>query len=286
MVHISRFNYLLKLIEKKSSKKNPVLLNRKNQSKSIAFILDLNSTIFFKNRNIIPIFLDVWGNQIELLLEVTKYIEVFFVTSLEVFNLIRDMRRGVYYIPLSVSDKWIINDVPVKDIDVIQIGRKNNVLHEYMMKYLEKFSEVNYIYQDFIDGEKTYISTKFGNINYLKNREEYMNLIKRSKVSLVSSPGIDDSRKTYGIDFITPRFYESAINYSYMIGRYNNNSETEYLNLSKVCDNVKSYSQFEQLLETYLSNEEFEKKKEYDLFIKKNLTSNRANEIIKALERR
>jgi hypothetical protein len=285
LVYISRFQFFLNRVERKFCNNSHYFLNNKNKRNNIAFILSLNSSIFFRDKNIIPIFIDVWGNEIELLLELTKYIEVFFVTSFEIFNIIKEMRGGVYYIPLSVSDKWINNYIPVKDIDVIQVGRKNKVLHEYMMIYIEKFKDINYIYQDIVDKKRVYISTKFGNIGYLENRENYMNLLKRSKVSLVSSPGIDDSRKTYGIDCITPRFYESAINYSYMLGRYNSNIETEYLGLSEVCDNVKSYEQFENLIITYLGSKNFIKKKEFDLFIKKNLTSYRSNEIRHVLEK-
>lgn len=114
---------------------------------------------------------------------------------------------------------------------MIQFGRKNPVLHSYMLKYCKLYPNVEYVYQT-SDGSLTYTSTTRGNIGKFDNRPEYMQMIAKSKVSLVSTLGIDKSKNMGGIDFFTPRFYESAAYYCHLIGRYTMNDE-EINNLRK-----------------------------------------------------
>jgi len=276
-LYINKPEYLFNKIKGKLLHNN-VLKNCENE-KSIAFIIDLPSCKYYENKDVAPIFCDVWGNQSRELLSKTYKLDFFFVTSIDIYNLIKEERDNIFYIPLSVSDKWINKSFPEKSIDVVQAGRKNPVLHEYMLRFVMKYPMTEYIYQQYKNKQIHYISTQRGDIGNFGTREKFMELLKHSKISLVSSPGADNSRNTFGIDFITPRFFESAVNYTYMLGRYTNNEESQFLNISSVCDNVSSYLQFETLIQNYLESNIFLKTKEYDTFIENNLTSTRANTI-------
>jgi hypothetical protein len=183
--------------------------------------------------------------------------------------------------PFSISDKYIANKIPIKNIDVIQLGRKNPILHQYMLDYCEKYKNIEYVYQICNKGHLEYVSTLRGNIGRYDTRQQYIELLSSCKISLVSTPSVDDSKKFHGIDFVTPRFFESAAFYCYMIGRYTENKETDLLGLSSICTNISSYESFENEISRLLSYKEFKYKDQYDVFLKNNCTSKRCKEIIK-----
>ena len=251
----------------------------------IMFIMNAASYHLLPTNNIIPIFLDFPINMIENISYVTKRLPIFFVTCKDIYNiLLSNGVKNVRYMPLSISDKYVQGDVPKKEIDVIQFGRKNKVLHDYMLKYCKDNPNVEYIYQT-DNGTLTYISTTRGIIGKFDSRDEYFDLIKSSKISLVSTPGFDNSRTAdFGnIDFVTPRFYESAASYCHLIGRYTSNDETTDLRLSDVCPNVDSYSEFANLVDAYLS-EDYDWRVQRE-FVNNNLTSLRADYIISEIEK-
>lgn len=247
---------------------------------NFVFIMNSNEYRLYTKKDYIPIFLDFYASDVDEIIKATEKLPLFYVTSYDVFKIMKQKGcKNVKYIPLSISDKYVNSEENKKTIDVIQFGRKNKILHEYMLKYCDSHKDVNYVYQT--DGEKlTYYSTQNGDIGTFETRAEYFDLMSQCKVSLVSSPAVDGGRDFgEGIDFITPRFYESAANYCYMVGRYTENDETRNLKISTVCDNIKDYQQFEQCLDRYLSDDEFLKKREYEEFLENNKTSKRVETI-------
>lgn len=140
-------------------------------------------------------------------------------------------------------------------------------------------TDVDYIYQK-AEKKLTYYSTKNGDLGSFDERKMYFELLAKCKVSLVSSPVIDGTRDFgRGIDFITPKFYESAVNYCYMLGRYTENEEAEMLKIASVCNNIKNYKQFEKWLDEYLVSTNFLKKQEFEDFLKNNMTRVRCETI-------
>lgn len=231
-------------------------------------------------QNIIPIFLDFPVRMIDPIIKATAGLPVFFVTCKDIYNiLIEKGTRNVHFMPLSISDKYFADEAPKKTVDVIQFGRKNSVLHDYMLKYCELHPTVDYVFQSG-DGTLTYESTTRGNVGKFDTRKEYVDMIKSCRVSLVSTPGCDKGRSgEFGaIDFVTPRFFESAAFYCHMIGRYTDNEETEELELGKVCPNVKSYEEFEKLIDLYLSAADWDWTTQRE-WTRRNLTSVRAKYI-------
>ncbi len=71
--------------------------------------------------------------------------------------------QNVYFIHRCVSDQYFTQEVPAKDIDVIQIGRKNPVMHQFMLDYCKEHPDVEYIFQS-EDASLNYNSTTRGNI--------------------------------------------------------------------------------------------------------------------------
>lgn len=244
--------------------------------------------------NGIPIFMDVWTDEhVEYIVQKTRDLQLFYCTSLEVYRKIKekDYHSVVKYMPLSVSDLYFSENFSRykrKSIDVIQVGRRNQVLHEYMMRYVEKYPQIDYVYTNGIAHNELieYVSTKRGNIGTIVDRENYIKVLSSAKVSLVSTPAIDGSnRLANGIDFLTPRFYESAILGCAMVGRYGVNEETA--KISAIIPNITTYDQFIMEMDRALSMGSEELYHREESFIKENLTTCRATQIendIKALQ--
>lgn len=248
------------------------------QNMRLAFIMNANDYCLYVDRNVIPIFLDFPEKMVSIIVEKTKMLPFFFVTALEVYDLLKNYgSENVIYLPLSISDMYFSDIVPTKKIDVIQFGRKNPVLHEWMMGYVTAHPEVEYVYQS-NNGSLTYLSTTRGNLGKFDKRKEYIDLLKSCRISLVSTPGMDKSRMDFGnVDFFTPRFFESAAFYCHMLGRYAENNEADFLKIHSVCFNVKTKMEFFDSMDKMLKLPNEINVCKYKEFLDFNLTSKRAD---------
>ncbi len=287
MLHLELKNVRKPFMEKlrwKVYRRFPALKSRKKftYDKSarggVVFIFSGGSAWQYPLKNMLPIFLDTPMGECGYIEQITRPLPVYFVTALDTYYGIKAKNPSarVAYLPLSVPDQYIKKQIPKKEIDVIQFGRKNAVLHNYMLEYCRKHPSVEYVYQT-KDASLTYVSTKRGKIGRFAGRANYMKLMGKCKVSLVSSPCVDGGRKAdFGdMDFITPRFYESAANWCYMVGRYTQNEEANRLNLASVCPNVRTKDEFIQVLEQALSASQFLFPDAYEAFLKLHATSKR-----------
>lgn len=253
-----------------------------NNQWNLAHVMYPRLSYRYRNLSVIPIYLDVPKKWIKKIVWETRKLPIYFVTCYDAYEMIKGMGgENCKFLPLSISDRWYKNEVPAKEIDVIQMGRKNSVLHKYMMKYCACHPEVEYVYRD----KTGYISTVHGEIGDADTREEYMNLLSKAKISLVSTPAIDGDKDFGGFDFFTPRFFESAVNYCHLIGRYPNNAEAQFFEIKNICKNSTSYDLFEKYIEENLSIDCSENLVRYDRFIKANLTSERAKILKKQLQK-
>lgn len=242
------------------------------------------------NGNCLPIYVDVWNDSIKYVAASTKKLRLFYVTSRAVYDLIKaeDPGSNVRYMHLSVSEKYFSPNFEKyrrKSIDVIRIGRRDPLLHEYMLRYADEHKDIEYVYADTAGKYSCYMSTTRGNIGEISSREDFINTLSSAKVSLVSPPGMDKKNpQKYGINFPTPRFYESAILGCSLIGRYPDNQEFRELNMSRYCPNITSYNHFSRELERALAMTPEELYAQNHDFILNSLTSRRAEQIQKDLE--
>ncbi|MBW4890081.1 hypothetical protein KXQ82_10155 [Mucilaginibacter sp. HMF5004] len=243
---------------------------------------------YIYQENSVVILLDVFANNIDLVPQYFKN-KLIFVTNIEVLDHFKGkaIAQRMRYIPLSISDKYFNANVPVKKIDVLQMGRQNPVLHEWMLKVTNKYPEIEYVYAKNENGINVYFSTTKGILNEKTgSREEFMAFLGSAKVSLLSAPGIDggDQIRTGGFNPVTPRFYESAVNYCYMIGRYPDAPDFELNKISSVCERPENYDEFEKAVLSMLKTP-FNLQDKYNVFIKQHLTSTVAQSIKQELEK-
>ena len=258
------FNYLLR------KKKNICFISHQ------LYVIDMPSHYIYQP-NSIPIFIDCFKTMAEKIVSYCKKNPLLFVTDYEVYQELQQTRiaHKTKYIPLSISDIHIKKTVPEKKIDVLQMGRQNPVLHEWMIRFTKKFPEIEYVYANRKDEIHAYYSTTQGWIHEtVDTRDEFMQFLGSAKISLLSSPGIDggDKARTGGYNPVTPRFYESAINYCYLVGRYPDSPDFIHNDVSSVCERPENYEDFETVILKMLA-EPFSLQKKYQPFIEKHLTS-------------
>ncbi|OON67485.1 hypothetical protein B0919_17790 [Hymenobacter sp. CRA2] len=107
-----------------------------------------------------------------------------------------------------------------------------------------------------MNGEFYYESNKNGIIGKFQSREKYLELLRASRISFYSTPGIDGGEvRTGGFNPVTPRYLELLSAQCRLIGKYPDNEETEFYELKKVCPSVGSYEEFEQVMLRYLNDD-------------------------------
>jgi hypothetical protein len=266
-------------------------LKRKSISKYIVFEMSPRkhfTNTYSTNVNAIPIIIDYWKhNDVDAFCSTYKNCELVLISSLEVYNWLKEngCDLQIHHFPLSISDRYRLTETIYfdKEYDVIFAGRMNNVMLEYMMELSTKYSDVEYVYQENVNDILYYKSNKRGIIGSFHTRKEYVDLLRKSRVGIYTTPGIDGGEnRTGGFNPVTPRFLELLSSKCLMLGRYPENEEINFFEVNKVCPNIHSYSEFERYIMHYL-NQTTIPTEAYIGILSKHYTTNRViqlNEII------
>lgn len=241
-------------------------------------------------KNIMPIIFDVTVDDLPYLIRLTRHLPCYFVTALSIYNMVRNRypKSNIYYIPQSISSAYIgYADSVDKDIDFIQFGRKDKILHECAIKYCKLHTGYKYIYrkEDYVlDSEMVmYSDGKEKKIGIIASREEFMSYLGRSRFALCSTPLASGARSFGdGIDFLTARWYESLIAGCHILGHWSEQAdhEMQMTGLSEISDNICDYDDFDFALREC---EVLDKPCLLKL-INRNTTSSRAIEVKTVLE--
>lgn len=266
------------------------LLRKKSDTFFINFqlyVMDIPNHYIYQP-NFISIIIDCFRDRVDRVPELFKKNPLVFVTDYEVFQYLQltSIAPKLRFIPLSISDIYYRQTVPEKKIDVLQMGRQNPVLHDWMMEVARKFPSIEYVYAEKKNEMHTYFSTTRGWIeDKADTREQFIQLLSSAKISLVSSPGVDGGEltRTGGFNPVTPRFYESAVSYCYMIGRFPDSPDFIYNKVANVCERPTSYEEFEMCVIDLL-HKPFDRQAVYEPFIQQHLTSTVAKTIKKEID--
>jgi hypothetical protein len=226
--------------------------------------------------NFIPILIDCFEDVMGKVPHYFRKNKALFVTNVEVYSrlLNSSLRDKVRYVPLSISDTYFSEQIPRKTVDVIQVGRQNPVLHEWMLKVVERSPEIEYVYAKFEDGKHIYFSNHRGTVGAIETRKVFMDFIGSARIALLSSPGIDGGEKrTGGFNPVTPRFYEAAVKYCYIVARYPKEAADFVQNgIERVALKPETFTEFEETIHSLLKMP-FSRTESYRPFIQEHLTS-------------
>ena len=255
--------------------------------RKLSFSYNLYSRDAFKAnyKEIIPCIIDFWLTQ-------DKEFDAFYrsydkcplvlISSREVYEVLikRNCPLKIAHLGLSISDMYKLSDVDfeAKDIDAAVVGRTSKVLLDYCKRYAASHSSFTYVYRDVSKG--CYMDNKGRVVVRAENRTSYMNLLKRVKVGLYSTPGIDGDRMV-AYNQVTPRFLEYIVSGCHVLSRYPKNPDTDFYELSSITPQISSYEHFESEMDRALSkpvDAEF-----YDYYLTKHYTSSRAKELSRIL---
>ena len=209
---------------------------------------------YFSSAKCIPIIIDVWKSDLKRVKEFCQYNKWTFIGSLEALYQLQAMgMQHLSYLPVSISKRYKLNEIPSKDIDLIVYGRN----HVIMNTWIEKLkNETNlHIVECSKDntGKFSAWSTRTGYIGDVEEHKSLMELIARSRYTAVSSPGNDefneaDKIRTGGFSSVTPRFLEAAVNYSIGIGIFPDNPDYTSCKINQVAFSVNTYEEFYERL--------------------------------------
>ena len=241
--------------------------------------------IYLNKSNVIPYIIDYWKRYDEMFEKYFVHFPLVYISGLEVYDYLKakNTKVNIKHLPLSISDKnlALFNQPTEKSIDIINVGRKNKIIDEYIQQYLSKFPNTNYVHREMENGKNIYYSTLHGKMGQLETRNDLLQTLSKSKIAIVTSPGIDGGEeRTSGFNPVTPRVFEAAIGKCYMIGRYERNNEFYDFGLDKLVTLPQSYSEFETTVQQKLTTP-FNLNELYQQFLQTNLNSKRIEQVLK-----
>lgn len=236
----------------------------------------------FNRSNLIPIVIDFFLSKEDLrkFEKAHSHNPLILVTSLEAYEWLKDnkCKLNIQHWALSLPDKYRINSKINyhKKYDFVLVGRQNPVLKSYLEKYVLENPDVIYVYEG---DEKFHYYTNNGEyIGYFKSREDYISLMKLSRIGMYSTPGIDESRQgTNQFNQVTPKFLEYIACGCHLLLRYPENPDTHFYELNKFCLHIDSYTSFEKKVRHYLNSKP--DLQMYEEYLSKHYTSERIKQI-------
>ena len=258
-----------------------------------AFVFEISDTrCYSKNnfRNIIPCIIDFYTRNNEQLQKIYQQYNrnpIVLISSKEAYEFLKQKKcpLNIAHFPLSISDKYRITPETRfdKKYDLIIAGRQNPVLTDFVSRYAKSHQNFRYVYRK-MEGSKFYYYTSDGEkIGDINTREQYINLLRASKIGLYATPGIDGGEnRTNGFNQVTPRFFELICSGCHILARYPKNADTEYFQVDRICPSIENYEQFESMVDKYSEMEC--NIKLYSNYIEQHYTSKRASLLCNILE--
>lgn len=255
----------------------------------LVFELGVNTEPNFSTSSkAIPAFIDLWKQtDLPAFERIYQNCPLVLISSLEtlVYLQTKGCKLNLAHFPLSLSDRYKAapNTIYEKKYDILLAGRldvrTSQTLRDYLQTFIQKYPDVEFLYQQEIDGKFCYVSNQRGMIGEFQTREEYIQLLRASKISFYSTPGMDGGdKRTGGFNPVTPRYLELLSAQCLLLGRYPDNEETRFYELDRVCPNITSYAHFEKTIMGYLKQKAVPLEI-YDSILQKHYTSVRAKQL-------
>ena len=162
---------------------------------------------------------------------------------------------NIRHLALSIPNKYRIDgETPrEKSYDVVMLGRQNKVLMAFLELYKQKHPSMTYVHGVEEGNRIVYRDSEGRDLGRLESRADYMGMMRKSRVGLYSTPGMDGGEnRTNGFNQVTPRFLEYLVSGCHVLARYPKNPDTDYYEMEKMSTRIESYEQFETAIDRSL----------------------------------
>lgn len=209
------------------------------------------------------------------------------VSSREVYDYLQSMgpKRQVEYMPLTLPDKYRITPETKieKKYDVIMQGRQSKVLLEWLEQYA-KTHDITYVRRGKVENNNfPYYNNRGEFVGFGNTREQYLSLLRGGRIAFYTTSGCGGDNRgkiNHGFHQVTPRFLEEISCGCNVVSFYEDNSDTDFFELSRMSRRVDSYSDFEKAMDASLSSAPDMGK--YSAYLERHYTSVVAKEVAMA----
>lgn len=216
--------------------------------------INLNYLRRYNDKHVVPCIVDFFLNDSQLASFEKQFCRNprVLISSREVYEHLKEVNvdLNLDYCPLSLPDKYRITGKEYfdKKYDCVLFGRQNRVLTGFMDRYACSHPDFIYVKEG---GKKFHYYTSKGKyVGFFGSRKDYFELMKKSRVLLYSTPGIDGGEvRTNGYNQVTPKFLEGLACGCHVIARWKDNADTDWYDLSKFSKNVDDYKMFEEAMD-------------------------------------
>lgn len=234
------------------------------------------------NKNTIPVIIDFWLKEEEIpaFISAYKHCPLILLTNREVYNLLKkhSCPIPIEHWPLSFPDYYALNENInyEKKYDFTIIGRPNPFFIRFLERYVIEHPDFSYIMNNGDILNRHYINNRGEIVDSGNSREDYLNVIRATRISCYTTPGIDEAKKDSNqYNQVTPRVFELLSNECHVIGHYPKEGEDiKWYRLDEIVPNVDNYEEFALQLDR-MRKEPFDKEK-VSQFMRKHYTSTRA----------
>lgn len=214
------------------------------------------------NKNTIPVIIDYWleDKDIPAFVEVFKHCPLVLLTNKEVYDLLKakGCTLNIEHWPLSFPDYYKLtpDKVKSKEYEFSVIGRPNPFFMRMLDRYCQTHDNFTYLMNNGDIHNRKYINHKGDVVADGNSRQDYLNMIRKTKISCYTTPGMDEAKKdTSKFNQVTPRVFELLANGCQVIGHYpQRGADVLWYHLSDVIPNVDNYDEFEEILDKMRSS--------------------------------
>lgn len=207
------------------------------------------------NCNTIPVIIDFWLSEdvLNSFYNSYRHSPLVLITSAEAFEYLKQHHcpLPIEHWPLSLPDTFEIG-YSKKIYDFCFIGRTNPFFMRMVERYSQETPDFIYIISQGDTDNREFYTNKGDFIAKDKGRESYMDIIRKSKITVYTTPGLDEAKvETSDFNQVTPRVLEMIAGGCYVISHYPDNPDTRYYALDHMTHKVESYDEFKAAMDYY-----------------------------------
>ncbi|MDE6523346.1 MAG: hypothetical protein K2L17_11045 [Muribaculaceae bacterium] len=255
------------------------------QPNNLRFVMTARPKFYGEfGRQDIPIIIDFFlsDNKAIDFLNTVKKQKIVLISSKEVYDYLINIGGNSHQIKhwaLSLPDELAITPQTKfeKKYDLVLIGRLPKTFQNYVDKYRERHPSFSIVTKRVEDGAFNYYDSSGNYVGNANDYQGYIDILRKSRIYLYTTPGLDSDKKTNGFSQVTPRFLEVVSAGCNIIMHYPKNSDTDYFELPKFGRSIQTYEEFEESVEEALKCEpDMKFRSEY---LQKHYTSVRSQEL-------